>query len=128
MTYLKTGTRHTHKVIAEEKIGRPLNDKEVVHHIDENSKNNSPDNLEILPNQSVHAKIHFSGVKKIPKKLCKNGHNLQGDNVQLTSIGRRRCVICRKMKYLFSKGYKINLECMTIPGAFHKRNERGRFA
>lgn len=37
-----------HRVIAENKIGRLLEAYEVVHHIDENKFNNTPENLEVL--------------------------------------------------------------------------------
>ena len=37
-----------HRLVMEQKLGRFLNKNEVVHHIDENKKNNSIDNLEIL--------------------------------------------------------------------------------
>lgn len=46
-----------HRVNAENKIGRLLNEDEVVHHIDEDKSNNSSDNLEVMT-QSQHAKIH----------------------------------------------------------------------
>ncbi len=39
---------YEHKIVAEKMLGRKLTDKEVVHHLDENRSNNSPDNLLIL--------------------------------------------------------------------------------
>ncbi len=56
--YTKTKGRHTHRVVAEEKIGRKLLPGEVVHHIDGNRLNNTPANLEVLPSQSEHAREH----------------------------------------------------------------------
>lgn len=56
--YRKTFGKHTHRVVAAEKAGRELLPGEVVHHIDGNKLNNHPDNLEILPSQSVHASLH----------------------------------------------------------------------
>lgn len=58
-TYTKTYGRHTHRIVAEEKLGRPLKPGEVVHHIDGNKRNNHPDNLQILESQAEHAKIHI---------------------------------------------------------------------
>lgn len=58
VSYVKLKGRHMHRVLAEEKIGRALIKGEVVHHIDGNKRNNSPDNLEVLKNQSEHAKLH----------------------------------------------------------------------
>lgn len=46
----KNGLKH--RQIAGAKPG------EVVHHKDGNKMNNSPENLEVFPSQSVHAKLH----------------------------------------------------------------------
>jgi len=61
-TYLKIGKRHAHRVIVEAIIGRILTSDEVIHHIDGNCHNNHPDNLALLPNQSVHVKCHSGGI------------------------------------------------------------------
>ena len=58
--YTKIFSVAAHRLIAEQKLGRPLRPGEVVHHIDENKRNNDPENLEVLPNQSVHAKLHLA--------------------------------------------------------------------
>lgn len=55
--YEKTHGRHTHRIVAEEKIGRPLKPGEVVHHIDGNHRNNDPDNLAVMA-QSEHIALH----------------------------------------------------------------------
>ncbi len=47
-----------HIVVAEEQIlDRPLKEGEVVHHLDENKSNNSPDNLLVLSGP-MHGKLH----------------------------------------------------------------------
>lgn len=56
--YKKTKQRHTHRVVAEQKIGRLLLPGEVVHHIDGNKLNNDPSNLEVLSSQAEHARLH----------------------------------------------------------------------
>lgn len=46
-----------HYLIAAMMLGRPLDDDEVVHHIDGNKVNNHPSNLEVLT-KSEHARVH----------------------------------------------------------------------
>ncbi len=52
------GERLEHRVVAENALGRPLTDEEVVHHRDGNKANNSPENLEVTT-QSEHARHHM---------------------------------------------------------------------
>lgn len=57
-SYTKTYSRHTHRIVAEEMLGRKLLPGEVVHHIDGNKRNNDPDNLKIFASQKEHAAWH----------------------------------------------------------------------
>lgn len=57
-SYRKFYGKHEHRVVAETVLGRPLRPGEVVHHIDGDKRNNSPDNLYVFENQSQHAKWH----------------------------------------------------------------------
>lgn len=57
-TYEKTLGRHTHRVVMEQLIGRPLLPGEVVHHIDCDIRNNDPKNLMLFASQADHAKWH----------------------------------------------------------------------
>lgn len=57
-TYTKTFGIHTHRLVAAEKLGRPLRKGEVVHHKDEVKRNNDPDNLEVFKSQAEHARHH----------------------------------------------------------------------
>ena len=63
-TYAKFYGRHEHRVVMENKLGRKLESWEHVHHIDENKRNNHPDNLELMTPET-HASHHF---KKYWKK------------------------------------------------------------
>ena len=72
-SYEKTFGVHTHRLVAAAKIGRPLLKGEVVHHKDNDIRNNAPDNLEVLASQAEHAKLHKAkhGRKfftRLPKK------------------------------------------------------------
>ena len=49
---------YIHREVMEQKLGRKLLPGEVVHHIDENKRNNDPNNLE-LKTETSHAKIHY---------------------------------------------------------------------
>lgn len=67
-SYPKYYGKHEHRMVAARKIGRPLKKGEVVHHIDGNRRNNHPDNLEVLPSQAEHARLH--AVERRKNKKC----------------------------------------------------------
>lgn len=93
-TYVKRGGRHEHRSVAEATIGRALRPGEIVHHKDDVKDHNDPDNLEVLPNQAEHARLHNLGKPKPMKIVCKYGHALTADNIKITHRGARRCLIC----------------------------------
>jgi hypothetical protein len=57
-----------HRYIMSEHLKRPLNSKEVIHHIDENRSNNKLSNL-LLLSISEHTKLHFFKKRKLNQKL-----------------------------------------------------------
>jgi len=57
-TYTKRFSRHEHRVVAEQILGRPLMRGEVVHHIDGDKRNNAPENLMVFPSPAEHVKWH----------------------------------------------------------------------
>ena len=68
LSYEKTYSRHTHRIVAEQKLGRPLRKGEVVHHEDENRRNNHPDNIFVFKSQAEHAKYHADKRHKAKQK------------------------------------------------------------
>ena len=54
------GYVYEHIVIAEAALGRPLRDREVIHHSDGNKLNNAPENICVLSSQSEHINLHRS--------------------------------------------------------------------
>lgn len=54
-------------IVMEEKIGRFLTSEEVVHHIDENKLNDSPENLMLFSSNSEHIKFHYNSGNSFSK-------------------------------------------------------------
>lgn len=98
---------YEHQLIAEDLIGRNLKENEVVHHLDNNRSNNSPDNILVLDN-SQHSKLHRWLDKNLiipkPTQLIRN------------LKGCVRCSVCEKpiepsMKTCSVECYKISIKC-----------------
>lgn len=60
--YVKRGGRHEHRVVMENLLGRPLTSDDVVHHLDNNGKNNDPSNL-LLTTRFEHPKFHLEEMR-----------------------------------------------------------------
>ena len=53
--------RAVHVLLAEQLLGRPLKENEVVHHIDGDKTNNDPENLRVM-DRAEHTRLHKTGV------------------------------------------------------------------
>jgi len=78
--------RYEHIIVAEKKIGRFLEGRETVHHIDGDKKNNNPDNLMIFSTLAAHARYHRGG------RLIDNGDG----TYQTESSKLMLCLVCGK--------------------------------
>lgn len=56
--------KYKYRKVAEQKLGRPLQPLEIVHHIDGDSSNNNPDNL-LVCDHATHYMLHKEMRKKV---------------------------------------------------------------
>jgi len=63
-----SGYVYQHRLVMERKLGRILNENEIVHHKNGNPRDNRDDNLELLTN-STHAQVHRP--KVLVNVVCK---------------------------------------------------------
>lgn len=81
------GYVYEHVLVAEEMLGRPISSGDVVHHLDRNRSNNSPDNLLVISGP-MHTKLHAWMNKNniIPSETYR----------KRIDIGCVRCKVCEK--------------------------------
>lgn len=66
--YNKKGNAKVHRVVMEQYLGRKLNNDEVVHHINEDKKDNRIENLQVMTREE-HSKMHRMNDLHNGKKL-----------------------------------------------------------
>lgn len=93
--YAMWGDSYVHRVVAAAWCGRELSPGEVVHHRDGDKLNNHPENLEVLPSQSVH--VSEFGAHRPRLTHCKRGHEFAAENVYVSRRGVRECRACRNL-------------------------------
>jgi len=89
------GYAYEHRVVAENKIGRRLNPKEQVHHLDENKLNNSIENLEVVKTLRYHKVFHRKKTQGLrmpdePNVLIKCFCGCNMDFMKYDNSGRER--------------------------------------
>lgn len=90
--YVRVGHRHyepEHRIVMERFIGRKLKTTECVHHIDEDTLNNSPSNLQIV-SHSEHQKIHVK--RKLTERDVKEIRKQAKSGVDPTTLAQRYSV------------------------------------
>jgi len=99
------GWVYEHIVVAEQVIGRPLNDGEIVHHLDGNKKNNRPDNIIVLSGRRCHMALHHwidSGAKM--------HESYQPKNSKYIGMDPPDCLVCGKQVANHNDKY-CSIEC-----------------
>lgn len=97
-----------HRVVMENLLGRLLHADEIVHHLDGNKKNNSPDNLEVMPareHSSLHARSHGKSLVELRCPQCSVVFlRRRGVTPKVASLSGKRAVFCsRRCSGIFNR-------------------------
>lgn len=66
----KQGCILEHRFVMEQSLGRYLRPEERVHHIDHNPSNNNIENLQLIPTNSEHTRLHSFGRRRTFGQRC----------------------------------------------------------
>lgn len=111
-----------HRLIAATILGRPLEEGEMVHHLDLDRSNNSPDNL-VVVSSTEHGKFHRDGNithRQQPKRQIK----FDGK----TAYVKMKCPWCGKVFYrrrsssVLAKDNKLHVNCCSSSCSNHLTN------
>jgi hypothetical protein len=95
-----TGYVDEHREIAAQTLGRALRKGECVHHIDENPRNNTPENLMVFRSKADHAR-HHAGALPIPcgdgTFFCEGKHYSCKDCGVPLTFDADRCSKCAEL-------------------------------
>lgn len=109
----KNGYVLEHRAVMENIVGRLLTSEEEVHHIDRDSHNNSPDNLQLLSKEE-HRKLHGKeSLQKIVVLVCPNCFVSFEKSHRQTFLGKKkgRYTCCsRSCMGKFSRDVALNGE------------------
>lgn len=103
------GYLYHHRVVMEQLLGRFLQPHEIVHHKDENGRNNDPLNLELLPNQAAHTNHHHPTKEPLLLHCHRCGEPfLQARRNRAEVKGYRHSFCSRRCNGLFYHGKGLN--------------------